>query len=275
MKEKKDNENNKQQKQKNHKIITYFVFITFIIIPLIPMCIFLKNLYCSKESEYFTIWSSWISVLASISFGALVSMVVQTINDIREKNTKKYIITSNRARLLERVNNILNSFVSNYHDCEAFLVAEYKFMKDSYSENKIDFSNIVQNLCFAEKLKVTIKKGKKSSELNNYLLNGKFMRNQYNDMIKNLKQVALEMQNLNQLNSFSIFTETEINDFLFLTEITGNTIFDAKQSKSYLKSIFRIVEEYKFKINVYINYEWALVSLTFLIANEEDNYKLF
>ncbi len=97
------------------------------------------------------------------------------------------------------------------------------------------------------------------------------MRNQYNDMIKNLKQVALEMQNLNQLNSFSIFTETEINDFLFLTEITGNTIFDAKQSKSYLKSIFRIVEEYKFKINVYINYEWALVSLTFLIANEEDN----
>ena len=41
------------------------------------------------------------------------------------------------------------------------------------------------------------------------------MRNQYNDMIKNLKQVALEMQNLNQLNSFSIFTETEINDFYF------------------------------------------------------------
>lgn len=173
--------------------------------------------------------------------------------------------------ILDKINNILNYFISTYHDCEVTLKDKFDFINDSYSDNKIDFSKIVQNLCYAESLKTHIKKGSAINELDNYLLNSKSMRKHYNTMIKDLKQIAVEMQNLNQLNLFKMFDDSEIYDFIILTEIANNTKIDAVQSMPFLRSIFELINKYKFKINVYINYEWAIVVLALYISNEDNN----
>lgn len=39
----------------------------------------------------------------------------------------------------------------------------------------------------------------------------------------------------------------------------------------FLRLIFELINKYKFKINVYINYEWAIVVLALYISNEDNN----
>ncbi len=68
-----------------------------------------------------------------------------------------------------------------------------------------------------------------------------------------------------------MFDDSEIYDFIILTEIANNTKLDAVQSMPFLRLIFELINKYKFKINVYINYEWAIVVLALYISNEDNN----
>lgn len=78
-------------KLKSYKLCMYLTLALLIIIPLIPIAILLNNLYKCPIVDNSTIWSAWISILASISFGAFISIVVQFVNDKREKIQKSIL----------------------------------------------------------------------------------------------------------------------------------------------------------------------------------------
>ena len=95
--------------------------------------------------------------MSNIAFGALVSMIVLIINDVREHNVQKVLKESIRKREFAKLSNCINSFLSSYHDCENILVNDFDFIKNSFRDNTLDLEIITQNICNAYELKKWLK----------------------------------------------------------------------------------------------------------------------
>ncbi len=101
------------KKFKNKHFWGYFTFILIFIATITPIIVLLCKLYNLKDNANETILTTWIGILSNIAFGALVSMIVLIINDVREHNVQKVLKESIRKREFAKLSNCINSFLSS------------------------------------------------------------------------------------------------------------------------------------------------------------------
>lgn len=224
------------------------------------MIVFLLLLAFHVGDSLDSIWSTLIGVLASLFFSALVSVIVQKINDDREERIIKSTINSVRDRELEKIAIHINSFISSYHDCEAELCAQYDFMKDCFNNGQLDLDVIVQNLCCAEEL-INYEQSKHLlDKIDDYMINSSFMRNAYNRMVNLIKMSVKQLNSLNDTYHLPIFAKDEINSLEMILPIETKDIIDTTQVKFYLSNLFDAIKKLNIQLNIFVNYEWLVVA---------------
>ena len=83
--------------------LSYLTFILLTAIFSIVLISLVIQLYNTHDSYWLTIYSSWISIVASILFSTVISFIVQVINDLRARKEdmmfneiEKYYIEAKR-----------------------------------------------------------------------------------------------------------------------------------------------------------------------------------
>ena len=229
------------------------------------MFIFLILLILNID-ELASIWSALIGIFASLFFSAVVSYIVQKINDEREKNnilTTKNLI---RLRELEKLSTHINSFISTYHDCETELNKKFNIIKDSFDDqaNTMDLNIIIQNLYLAEELKKEKLDEDAINKLNDYSFNSERIKNVYNEMATYLEKQATRFTALNDMSHIEIFDKEEIGTLSMILSIKENQSVDVVQVKIYLECLFSLIKKFDLKIDIYVNYEWIIVAVLLL-----------
>ena len=121
--------------------LSYLTFILLTAIFSIVLISLVIQLYNTHDSYWLTIYSSWISIVASILFSTIISFIVQIINDFRARKdilSRKELI---RSREIGILTNEMSNFLSLYHDNEIFLMDKYK-IKDSLVSNQLSIDII-------------------------------------------------------------------------------------------------------------------------------------
>ena len=245
------------------KHIKIILLLTLILTP-IAMIVFLILLAFHVGCGMDSMWSTLISILASLFFSALVSYIVQKINDDRESRTTKTIIDSVRKRELEKIAIYINSFISTYHDCEVELISQFGFIKDCYNNKKIDLNVITQNVCYAEELIKFEHPQHLINKLNDYMLNSALMRNEYNKMAKLISESATHLNSLNDTYRMTIFSQKEIDVLSMVYPVQNEELLDSVQVMSYLSNLFTITNEFSITLNIFVNYEWIIVAFALM-----------
>ena len=101
------------------------------------------------DSTLVGLLSAWISISSGFLFSAIVSLIVQVINDNVYENELKNKRTQIRIRELNILTQELSFFLSFFHDNETYLKSKYK-IKDSLLNGKLDINIIHENIMFKE-----------------------------------------------------------------------------------------------------------------------------
>lgn len=243
--------------------LSYLTFILLTAIFSIVLISLVIQLYNTHDSYWLTIYSSWISIVASILFSTIISFIVQIINDFRARKdilSRKELL---RSREIGILTNEMSNFLSLYHDNEIFLIDKYK-IKDSLISNQLSIDIIQKNmLILSKKLNRANKKNKIFIE--NYLLISDNIKTEYNKVVELLNKKRVEFENINIDLNFEVFSEKEIDSLklipVFVNEYNDNiyTLID---------SFLKIVKIFDIQIN-FENNKW-LTLITLLLT---DNLK--
>ena len=244
--------------------LSYLTFILLTAIFSIVLISLVIQLYNTHDSYWLTIYSSWISIVASILFSTVISFIVQVINDLRARKdilSRKELI---RSREIEVLTNEMSNFLSLYHDNETFLLDKYK-IKDSLVSNQLSIDVVQQNMrVLSKKLNRANKKNKIFIE--NYLLISNNIKTEYNKVIELINKKRVEFENINIDLNFEVFTKKEIESLklipAFANEYNDNlyTLIDV---------FLNIVKIFDIHIN-FENNKW----LTLIALLLTDNLKL-
>ena len=241
--------------------LSYLTFILLTAIFSIVLISLVIQLYNTHDSYWLTIYSSWISIVASILFSTIISFIVQIINDFRARKdilSRKELI---RSREIGILTNEMSNFLSLYHDNEIFLIDKYK-IKDSLISNQLSIDIIQQNMHFlSKKLNQANKKIKIFIE--NYLLISDNIKTEYNKVVELLNKKRVEFENINIDLNFEVFSKKEIDSLklipVFVNEYNDNiyTLID---------SFLKIVKIFDIQIN-FENNKWLTLIALLLTDN--------
>lgn len=252
------------------KRIKIILFLT-LAISFIAMIIFVLLLAFHVDCKLDSMWSTLVSIFASLFFSTLVSAIVQKINDDREARSIISMKNSVRDREIEKLTIYINSFISTYHDCETELISQYDFMTDCFNNGQLDLDVIVQNLCFAEELIKHEDSKHLLNKIDDYMINSQSMRNEYNKMVNLINECAAQFNLLNDTYRLPIFEEDEITALKIVLPIENKEIMDIVQVKFYLSNLFDIIEKFNISLNIYVNYEWLVVASILMETLNEDS----
>lgn len=244
--------------------LSYLTLILLTAIFSIVLISLVIQLYNTHDSYWLTIYSSWISIVASILFSTIISFIVQIINDFRARKdilSRKELI---RSREIGILTNEMSNFLSLYHDNEIFLIDKYK-IKDSLISNQLSIDIIQENmLILSKKLNRANKKNKIFIE--NYLLISDNIKTEYNKVVELLNKKRVEFENINIDLNFEVFTKKEIDSLklipVFVNEYNDNIY-------TLINSFLKIVKIFDIQIN-FENNKW----LTLIALLLTDNLKL-
>ncbi len=241
---------------------SYLIFILISIISTIALVGLIIFLYKSKEdSTLLSIYSCWISIVASILFSTVISFIVQIINDfrvIKDFLNRKELI---RSREIGILTNEMSNFLSLYHDNEIFLIDKYK-IKDSLVSNQLSIDIIQQNMHFLSK-KLNRANKKIKIFIENYLLISDNIKTEYNKVVELLNKKRVEFENINIDLNFEVFSKKEIDSLklipVFVNEYNDNiyTLID---------SFLKIVKIFDIQIN-FENNKWLTLIALLLTDN--------
>ena len=236
---------------------SYLFFIVISIISALALVGLLISLYKLKNnSVLLSIYSCWISIVASILFSTVISFIVQLINDfraIKDILSRKELI---RSREIGILTNELSNFLSLFHDNEVILIDKYK-IKDSLLNKQLNINIIKDNMhILSKKLSRASKQNKVLIE--NYLLISDNIKIEYNKVIELLNKKRLEFENINIDLNFEVFTKTEIESLklipVFVNEYNENIY-------TLIESLLQIVTIYDIQINFQNNKFLTLMAL--------------
>lgn len=243
--------------------LSYLFFILLTTIFSIILISLIIKLYNTNDSYWLAVYSSWISIIASILFSTIISFVVQIINDYRERKdilSRRELI---RSREIGILTNEMSNFLSLYHDNETFLLNKYK-IKDSLIDNKLSINVIRKNMkILSQKLNHANKQNKIFIE--NYLLLSDSITKKYNEIVEFLNKKRSKFENINIDLNFEIFSKKEIDSLNIIP------MFTKKYNNYYclIDKFLKIVEVFGLKINFENNKWWTIITLLLL-----DNFKL-
>lgn len=241
--------------------LSYLTFILLTAIFSIVLISLVIQLYNTHDSYWLTIYSSWISIVASILFSTIISFIVQIINDFRARKdilSRKELI---RSREIGILTNEMSNFLSLYHDNEIFLMDKYK-IKDSLVSNQLSIDIIQQNMHFLSK-KLNRSNKKIKIFIENYLLISDNIKTEYNKVVELLNKKRVEFENINIDLNFEVFSKKEIDSLklipVFVNEYNDNiyTLID---------SFLKIVKIFDIQIN-FENNKWLTLIALLLTDN--------
>ena len=241
--------------------LSYLTFILLTAIFSIVLISLVIQLYNTHDSYWLTIYSSWISIVASILFSTIISFIVQIINDFRARKdvlSRKELI---RSREIGILTNEMSNFLSLYHDNEIFLIDKYK-IKDSLVSNQLSIDIIQQNMHFLSQ-KLNRANNKIKIFIENYLLISDNIKTEYNKVVELLNKKRVEFENINIDLNFEVFTKKEIDSLklipVFVNEYNDNiyTLID---------SFLKIVKIFDIQIN-FENNKWLTLIALLLTDN--------
>jgi len=120
-------------------ILSLISIVSFIALIVLVIC--LHNY--KNDAVLLGLFSAWTSIVSGLLFSAIISLIVQAINDNANKNDimeRKEAIRNRELNILSRE---MSLFLSIYHYNEKELLKKYK-IQDSLSNNNLD-SNIVHS----------------------------------------------------------------------------------------------------------------------------------
>lgn len=202
------------------------------------------------------IFSAWISIISGLLFSAVISLIVQVINDnisVRELEHKK---TQIRLREINIISQELSNFISFFHDTELFLMKKYK-IKDSLEGGNLNINIIQENMKHLHNAKKKANKENLSC-IESYLLISENTKNQYNKVVELLNNKRQEYENINIDLNTKVFSEKELNSLnvipIIVNEYNNNryTLID---------SFIKIIKSFDLKINFDNNKWWNILAL--------------
>ncbi|MBQ8451864.1 MAG: hypothetical protein IJ538_03730 [Clostridia bacterium] len=235
-------------------ICLYWILSLISIVSFIALIVLVLYLYKYKsDSTLLGIFSAWISIIAGLTFSALISLFVQVINDNANKKDileRKELI---RKRELDILSRELSPFLSFYYYNEKFLLDKYK-IKDSMLNNNLDTNIIHSNMQILNKhLKRANKQNKAFIE--NYLLLSQATQEQYNKIVDVICKKGVEFENINIDFNFEIFSKEEIETLkiipLYIKEYNDNVYLS-------LDNFIKIVKTFNLTIN-FNDYIWTVL----------------
>lgn len=241
--------------------LSYLTFILLTAIFSIVLISLVIQLYNTHDSYWLTIYSSWISIVASILFSTIISFIVQIINDFRARKdilSRKELI---RSREIGILTNEMSNFLSLYHDNEIFLMDKYK-IKDSLVSNQLSIDIIQQNMNFLSK-KLNRANKKIKIFIENYLLISDNIKTEYNKVVELLNKKRVEFENINIDLNFEVFSKKEIDSLklipVFVNEYNDNIY-------TLIESFLKIVKLFDIQIN-FENNKWLTLIALLLTDN--------
>lgn len=241
--------------------LSYLTFILLTAIFSIVLISLVIQLYNTHDSYWLTIYSNWISIVASILFSTIITFIVQILNDFRARKdilSRKELI---RSREIGILTNEMSNFLSLYHDNEIFLMDKYK-IKDSLVSNQLSIDIIQQNMHFLSK-KLNRSNKKIKIFIENYLLISDNIKTEYNKVVELLNKKRVEFENINIDLNFEVFSKKEIDSLklipVFVNEYNDNiyTLID---------SFLKIVKIFDIQIN-FENNKWLTLIALLLTDN--------
>lgn len=195
----------------------FLKYLWFIIPTLIGIGLLIGS-FCSFNNNP-TLWSAIIGCASSLTFSAIVSWVVQYINDKSAQKKDLNLRNNIRDLTLSPVRKELNKFMREYYMREDQLVNKIPNLKHSISENGINIENITKNLFIFESIYKNYSKYsflKKEDEkfvkinIGNYQIISQDMNTKYENLSKICKSCYENMERENIYNNLDIFTKFEI-----------------------------------------------------------------
>lgn len=246
----------------------YWILSTISIISLVALFILIVYLYKFKnDSILLSLYSVWIGIVSGILFGALISLIVQFIND----NTSEKDLLNRKKLIRERELNILSqqlsNFLSFYHDNERYLCDNYK-IKNSLINGQIDIHIVHSNMKFL--FKIYKRANKKNKHLiENYLLISNQITEEYNKLIELLNKKYVEFNNINIDLNYEVFSEEEINSLKLIPLFTHSY---NDNFYSLIDDLLKIVKIFDLKIDYESNIWWSILAI--LLSDDLDLSKL-
>lgn len=235
----------------------YWILSVFSVISLVALVTLVVFLYKFKDNATLLgIFSAWISIVSGLLFSAIVSLVVQIIND----NVSKKEILNRKALIRKREIDILSRemslFLSFYHDTESCLLQKYK-LEDSLVDNNLDANIVHSNM---RTLSNVYKRANKQNKvfIENYLLISHTVKEQYNRVIELINKKRVEFDNINIDMNFQIFSKEEIESLklipLYVKEYNDNLY-------SCIENFIKIVNIFNLEINFDDNMWLSLIAI--------------
>ncbi|MBQ7351242.1 MAG: hypothetical protein IJW59_00020 [Clostridia bacterium] len=237
--------------------LLYWILSATSILSIITLIALLVCLYVYQEdSTWMGIFSAWISIISGLLFSAVISLIVQVINDnisVRELEYKK---TQIRLREINIITQELSNFISFFHDTELFLMNKYK-IKDSLEGGNLNINIIQENMKHLHNVKKKANKENLSC-IENYLLISENTKNQYNKVVELLNNKRQEYENINIDLNTEVFSEKELNSLnvipIIVNEYNNNRYI-------LIDSFIKIIESFDLKINFDNNKWWNILAL--------------
>lgn len=246
----------------------YWILSTISIISLVALVILIIYLYKFKnDSILLSLYSVWIGIVSGILFSALISLIVQIIND----NTSEKDLINRKKLIREREINILSqqlsNFLSFYHDNESCLRDKYK-IKNSLINGQLDIDIVHSNMQFL--FRIYKRANKKNRYLiENYLLISNQIKEEYNKLIELLNKKCVEFNNINIDLNYEVFSEEEINSLKLIPLFTHSY---NNNFCSLIDDLLKIVKIFDLKIDYESNIWWSILAI--LLSNDLDLSKL-
>lgn len=235
----------------------YWILSVFSVVSLGALITLVVFLYKVKDNATLLgIFSAWISIASGLLFSAIVSLVVQIIND----NANKKEILNRKALIRKREIDILSRemslFLSFYHDNESCLSQKYK-LEDSLVDNNLDANIVHSNM---RTLNNVYKRANKHNKvvIENYLLISNLVKEQYNNVVELINKKRVEFENINIDMNFQIFSKKEIES-LKLIPLCVNDYND--NLYTCIEDSIKIVNTFNLEINFDDNMWLSLIAI--------------
>ena len=240
----------------------YWILSTISSLSFVALIALMFCLYKYKSNATLLgIFSVWISIIAGLTFSAVISLIVQVINDNANKNDILERKDAIRKREISILSREISLFLSIYHYNEKELLKKYK-IQDSLSNNNLD-SNIVHS-----NMQILNRYFKRANQQNkvlieNYLLLSRSIQEQYNKVVDLLCKKRIEYENINIDFNFEIFSKEELEILkiipLYIKEYNDNVFLS-------IDNFTKIVDIFKLEIN-FDDFMW-LSLIAVLISND-------
>ena len=238
-------------------ILSLISIVSFIALIVLVIC--LHNY--KNDAVLLGLFSAWISIVSGLLFSAIISLIVQAINDNANKNDileRKEAIRNRELNILSRE---MSLFLSIYHYNEKELLKKYK-IQDSLSNNNLD-SNIVHS-----NMNILNRYFKRANQQNkalieNYLLLSESIQEQYNKVVDLICKKRIEFENINIDLNYEIFSKDELDVLRIIPlyiKIYNDNVFLS------IDNFTKIVNVFKLEID-FDDFMWlSLISV--LICND-------